>query len=65
MINSLGHKKANDGSIGLKTNTIKGYYRFRNNLIEYEELIDQKIKTNEFCKSELDSFVKWLLVNMK
>ena len=26
MINSLGHKKANDGSIGLKPNTIKGYY---------------------------------------
>jgi len=65
MINSLGHKKANDGSIGLKANTIKGYYTFRNNLIEYEKLIDQKIKINEFGKSELDGFVKWLLVDMK
>ncbi|MDB2314621.1 tyrosine-type recombinase/integrase [Flavobacteriaceae bacterium] len=65
MINSLGHKKANDGSIGLKPNTIKGYYTFRNNLIEYEEFIDEKIKINEFGKSELDSFAKWLLVDKK
>lgn len=65
LISSLDHKMAKDGSIGLKKNTVKGYYTFRKNLAEYEEFIGHKIKINELEKEEIDGFVKWLLHEKK
>jgi integrase len=59
-IGNLHLKKAKDGSMGLKKNTIKGYKDFREVLVKYEEGIDSKIKINEFGKEEFDGFVKWL-----
>jgi len=59
-IGILHLKKAKDGSMGLKKNTVKGYKDFREVLAKYEEYIDSKIKINEFGKEEFDGFVKWL-----
>ena len=59
-IGNLHLKKAKDGSMGLKKNTVKGYKDFREVLAKYEEYIDSKIKINEFGKEEFDGFVKWL-----
>ena len=59
-IGNLHLKKAKDGSMGLKKNTVKGYKDFREVLVKYEEHIDSKIKINEFGKEEFDGFVKWL-----
>tara|TARA_Y100000385_G_C13076720_1_gene631780 strand:- start:891 stop:2150 length:1260 start_codon:yes stop_codon:yes gene_type:complete len=59
-IDNLHLKKAKDGSMGLKKNTVKGYNDFRGVLVKYEEDIDSKIKINEFGKEEFDGFVKWL-----
>lgn len=59
-IDNLHLKKAKDGSMGLKKNTVKGYKDFREILVKYEEHIDSKIKINEFGKEEFDGFVKWL-----
>jgi integrase len=59
-IGNLHLKKAKDGSMGLKKNTVKGYKDFRGVLVKYEEHIDSNIKINEFGKEEFDGFVKWL-----
>jgi integrase len=59
-IDNLHLKKAKDGSMGLKRNTVKGYKDFREVLVKYEEHIDSKIKINGFGKEEFDGFVKWL-----
>ena len=59
-IGNLHMKKAKDGSMGLKKNTVKGYKDFREVLVKYEGHIDFKIKINEFGKEEFDGFVKWL-----
>ena len=59
-IGNLHLKKAKDGSMGLKKNTVKGYKDFREVLVKYEMHIDSKIKVNEFGKEEFDGFIKWL-----
>jgi len=59
-IGNLHLKKAKDGTMGLKKNTVKGYKDFRGVLVKYEEHIDSKIKINDFAKEELEGFVKWL-----
>ena len=59
-IANLHLKKAKDGSMGLKKNTVKGYKDFREVLVKYEMHIDSKLKVNEFGKEEFDGFVKWL-----
>ncbi|MBT4825608.1 MAG: tyrosine-type recombinase/integrase [Flavobacteriaceae bacterium] len=59
-IGNLHLKKAKDGTMGLKKNTVKGYKDFRGVLVKYEEHIDSKIKINDFGKEELEGFVKWL-----
>ena len=64
-IDNLHLKKAKDGSMGLKKNTVKGYNDFRGVLVKYEEYIDSKIKINEFGKEEFDGFVKWLSDDQK
>ena len=46
-IANLHLKKAKDGSMGLKKNTIKGYKDFRGVLVKYEVHADSKIKINE------------------
>jgi len=64
-IANLHLKKAKDGSMGLKKNTIKGYKDFRGVLVKYEVYADSKIKINEFGKEEFDGFVKWLSDDQK
>ena len=59
-IGNLHLKKAKDGSMGLKKNTVKGYKDFRRVLEDYETYIDSNVKINEFGKEEFDGFVKWL-----
>ena len=59
-ITNLHLKKAKDGSMGLKKNTVKGYKDFRRVLEDYETYIDSKIKINEFGKEEFEGFVEWL-----
>lgn len=59
-IANLHLKKAKDGSMGLKKNTVKGYKDFRRVLEDYETYIDSKIKINEFGKEEFEGFVEWL-----
>jgi len=59
-IANLHLKKAKDGSMGLKKNTVKGYKDFRRVLEDYETYIDSNVKINEFGKEEFDGFVKWL-----
>lgn len=65
LILNLKYKKAKDGSIGLKKNTIKGYITFRKNLVDYEKFIGAKIKINELGKEEIDGYTKWLLEEQK
>ncbi|MGA1771954.1 MAG: hypothetical protein ACO39T_06755, partial [Flavobacteriaceae bacterium] len=60
MINSLKFKRAKDGSVGLKKNTVKGYNNFRNNLVSYQEHVGEQIKVSELGLEEIDGFVKWL-----
>ena len=64
-IANLHLKKAKDGSMGLKKNTVKGYKDFRGVLVKYEVHADSKIKINEFGKEEFDGFVKWLSDDQK
>lgn len=64
-IDNLHLKKAKDGSMGLKKNTVKGYNDFRGVLVKYEVHTDSKIKINEFGKEEFDGFVKWLSDDQK
>jgi len=64
-IANLHLKKAKDGSMGLKKNTVKGYKDFRGILVKYEAFIESNIKINEFGKEEFDSFVKWLSEDQK
>ena len=59
-IANLHLKKAKDGSMGLKKNTVKGYKDFRRVLEDYETYNDSKIKINEFGKEEFEGFVEWL-----
>ena len=65
MIDSLKFKRAKDGSVGLKNNTVKGYNNFRNNLVSYQEYVGEQIKVSELGLEEIDGFVKWLLQDMK
>ena len=58
---SLMHKKAKDGSIGLKKDTIKGYFTFQKNITEYELYIGEKINVRDITINEVNGFVNWLL----
>ncbi len=59
-IERLDLKRANDGSQGLKKDTIKSYYSFRKNLMIYENTIGYKIKFNALDKGFIDDFFSWL-----
>ena len=61
LIESLKHKKAKDGSIGLKKDTTKGYYTFQKNITEYESRIGEKINVRDITLNEVNGFVNWLL----
>ena len=59
LIESLKYKKAKDGSIGLKKDTIKGYFNFQNNITEYESFIGEKINVRDITLNEVNGFVHW------
>ena len=65
LISSLPNKKAKDGSIGLKKDTIKGYHTFKKNLTEYENFVGEKIRVTDIGIEEFNGFVDWLLVEKK
>ena len=65
LIESLKYKKAKDGSIGLKKDTIKGYFNFQNNITEYESCIGEKINVRDITLNEVNGFVNWLLNEKK
>lgn len=59
-IERLDIKRANDGSQGLKKDTIKSYNSFRKNVKSYENTIGFKIKFNTLDKGFIDDFFNWL-----
>ena len=65
VIESLGYKKANDGSQGLKPGTIKGYNTFRGVLMNFEESISQRLKFNNLDESLAEDFLKWMIDEKK
>ena len=65
VIESLGYKKANDGSQGLKPGTIKGYNTFRGVLVNFEESISQRLKFNNLDENLAEDFLKWMIDEKK
>ena len=65
VIESLGYKKANDGSQGLKPGTIKGYNTFRSVLTNFEESINQRLKFNNLDEDFAPDFLRWMLDEKK
>ena len=61
VINNLKYKAANDGSLGLKIGTVKGYNNFRNVLLNFENDINQQLKFNARDNDLIDEFSKWLV----
>ena len=65
VIESLGYKKANDGSQGLKPGTIKGYNTFRGVLMSFEESISLRLKFNNLDENLAEDFLKWMIDEKK
>ena len=65
VINNLKYKAANDGSLGLKIGTVKGYNNFRNVLQSFENDINQRLKFNALDNDLIDEFSKWLVEEKK
>jgi integrase len=61
LISNLKYKRANDGSQGLKKNTIKGYFSFRKILTDFEDAIEEKLKFNNLDNDFIEEFFKWIV----
>jgi integrase len=56
-----GIKNNKDGSVGLKSNTIKAYVSFYNILIKYENAIDSRLRFDKLNKDAFDDIYSYLL----
>jgi integrase len=65
VLSNLKYRRANDGTQGLKKNTIKGYISFKNILLEYENVIEEKLRFNTLDEDLVDDFFGWLVKEKK
>jgi len=65
VLSNLKYRRANDGTQGLKKNTIKGYKSFKNILIEYENAIEERLRFNTLDNDLITDFFEWLVQEKK
>ena len=65
LISNLKYKRANDGSQGLKKNTVKGYFTFRKILREFEDAVEEKLKFSNLDNNFIEEFFKWIVEEKK